>query len=747
MPDYRWLPSQRENLVDGSAKTTLGYYGFFDALARRVGGPNGIADGKIVYSNNGIFSGATVGPGLVLDRATETLYADTSGGGIPEAPIDGFTYGRRNAAWTRVSGVPGAPDTSVQFNEGGIFGGSPLLTWNYSSPKLNVNADFSLGGATSGDQIAWSKAASTLTFRPPSAMIIDSGNITSGAAGFYIQGLSVGPNPAYLKVYASPSGTATTAGFSCYNEPVGTTAYQAAAYQIDNTSAAFSSWGFGGASAYPFTWGFGPNGLGVNDYHTILYPTGNLRLLSAGQNAPLPSDTGYKIDCGGTALFRGKVTLTASTTGAASLNVPHGTAPTSPTNGDFWSTTSGFFGRVNGATIQFGSASPGGSNTQVQFNDSGAFGGDAGLTYDKSTDTLTGVNFTTTGLALTAASVTGGAGFRLPHGTAPSSPVNGDLWTTTAGLFARINGATVGPFIDSGGGGGGAPTNAEYVVLSANGTLTDERVLTAGAGISLTDGGPGGNLVIAATGGSAFSPVDIPSLAAWWDAEDLAATLSSGASAIVWANRVGNLGFQNLLPTGTPPTFVTNVINGLPVLRFNGSNTYMTAPFTNSTSTNQNKEMTFFVVARPTGSGNRGLLGRATGGGSHYEYQVDVPNTSTSYTLYQNLGASYANVGAYGSNPTSNTPCIVTAQSANGIRASAWRDGGARITTTSFSGSQTTGTSLFYVGQRGDSSGTSFFSGDIAAILVYTRYLSFDEIDAVNDYLATRYSISVSPVS
>lgn len=33
----------------------------------------------------------------------------------------------------------------------------------------------------------------------------------------------------------------------------------------------------------------------------------------------------------------------------------------------------------------------------------------------------------------------------LPHGAAPTSPVNGDIWTTTAGLFVRINGATVGP--------------------------------------------------------------------------------------------------------------------------------------------------------------------------------------------------------------------------------------------------------------------------------------------------------------
>lgn len=34
---------------------------------------------------------------------------------------------------------------------------------------------------------------------------------------------------------------------------------------------------------------------------------------------------------------------------------------------------------------------------------------------------------------------------RIPHGVAPTAPVNGDVWTTVAGLFVRINGATIGP--------------------------------------------------------------------------------------------------------------------------------------------------------------------------------------------------------------------------------------------------------------------------------------------------------------
>jgi hypothetical protein len=49
------------------------------------------------------------------------------------------------------------------------------------------------------------------------------------------------------------------------------------------------------------------------------------------------------------------------------------------------------------------------------------------------------------GELVTLASATGTAGLNLPHGAAPTSPVNGDVWTTTAGLFVRVNGSTVGP--------------------------------------------------------------------------------------------------------------------------------------------------------------------------------------------------------------------------------------------------------------------------------------------------------------
>lgn len=57
-----------------------------------------------------------------------------------------------------------------------------------------------------------------------------------------------------------------------------------------------------------------------------------------------------------------------------------------------------------------------------------------------------GVPVSTAKKLSTTASLTSGAGLNIGPGVAPTSPINGDLWVTSAGLFAQINGAPVGPF-------------------------------------------------------------------------------------------------------------------------------------------------------------------------------------------------------------------------------------------------------------------------------------------------------------
>jgi hypothetical protein len=92
--------------------------------------------------------------------------------------------------------------------------------------------------------------------------------------------------------------------------------------------------------------------------------------------------------------------------------------------------------------------------------------------------------FNTTGLVISGDSIsasgkltlspttTGRATFNIGHGTPPTSPVDGDIWTTTAGLFARINGVTVGPHGSSGtsGANGTSGTNGAAGTSGTSGT-------------------------------------------------------------------------------------------------------------------------------------------------------------------------------------------------------------------------------------------------------------------------------------
>lgn len=198
------------------------------------------------------------------------------------------------------------------------------------------------------------------------------------------------------------------------------------------------------------------------------------------------------------------MTFVTPTTGTASFNAPHGVAPTSPGNGDFWTTTAGLFARINGVT--WGPFFAGGNAQTVKLTTLATGTGSAGFNLPHGTAPSSPANgdvwttsagglfaringstvgpyvaasgFTATGKITTVASASGNAGFNLPAGSAPSSPTNGDIWTTTSGLFSRINGATQGPYV---GESGWSSQSANLFYGSPNGSSGSPsfRALTA----------------------------------------------------------------------------------------------------------------------------------------------------------------------------------------------------------------------------------------------------------------------------
>lgn len=88
-----------------------------------------------------------------------------------------------------------------------------------------------------------------------------------------------------------------------------------------------------------------------------------------------------------------------------------------PTDGIIYNSAAGHISILNDATsglIRF--AAGGASSAQVQIE--------------------------TTGKLTTLTPTASAASVRLPHGTAPTSPVDGDMWTTSAGAYIRVNGVT-----------------------------------------------------------------------------------------------------------------------------------------------------------------------------------------------------------------------------------------------------------------------------------------------------------------
>jgi len=182
----------------------------------------------------------------------------------------------------------------------------------------------------------------------------------------------------------------------------------------------------------------GTTPLQTVEWGEILGVLGDQTDLATALNAKLETSTAastYAALSGAT--FTGEVVTPASTTSSAGLMITPGVAPTSPTNGEIWATTTDLQVRLNGVTETLAEQSWVTANFYpLSGNPSGFITSSALTPYAP----LAGATFT--GLVNTPASTTTTAGFRLPHGAAPTTPTDGDVWTTTGNLWVRISGAS-----------------------------------------------------------------------------------------------------------------------------------------------------------------------------------------------------------------------------------------------------------------------------------------------------------------
>jgi hypothetical protein len=150
----------------------------------------------------------------------------------------------------------------------------------------------------------------------------------------------------------------------------------------------------------------------------------------------------------GTQAFSNGLTLATGTTSLTPLTIPAGVLNTTPVSGAL---------EYDGA-LYYGSIASGPTRKTFAYIDSAITGSAAKWTTARtitlggllsgsvSIDGSASVTLTAgTTLASAVTTVTSGtsaAPINVPPGAAPSAPVNGDLWTTSTGVYGRVNGTT-----------------------------------------------------------------------------------------------------------------------------------------------------------------------------------------------------------------------------------------------------------------------------------------------------------------
>lgn len=220
-----------------------------------------------------------------------------------------------------------------------------------------------------------------------------------------------------------------------------------------------------------------------------------------------------------------------------------------------------------------------------------------------------------------------------------------------------------------------------------------------------------------------FVPTDISGLALWADADAITG-LSNADPVTTWEDQSGNGNDLAQSTSAAKPTYRTNVVNGKPVVRFDGTDdTMVTAAFASELA--QPNTIIAVALFATTATTNRMICDGLAAGKRHAMYShLNSGGKWTFYAGTTEVNGSVIATGAF----------HVVSAIYNGASSVLYLNGAQDAT-------GNTGSNPLSGLRLGSFAGAAFLNGDIAEILVYDSALSTADRESVEEYLMEKYAL------
>lgn len=212
-----------------------------------------------------------------------------------------------------------------------------------------------------------------------------------------------------------------------------------------------------------------------------------------------------------------------------------------------------------------------------------------------------------------------------------------------------------------------------------------------------------------------------------WLKADAGVTKDGSDNVASWADQSSNAHHADQSLAASKPLWVDNIINGKPVIRFDGNSDLMTTDMTGPGGS----EFTFFVVAKSNG---QSIIGYS-GGAGYILYSYANPDNF----VISNDGGTYGGLNSGTNNPLNfQLSCArYKANTANGMQTFV---NGALL-------AQRTSADILLpnvplqLGSYPGGGANEVIKGDVAEIIIYNRALTDSEREQVENYLTQKYSL------